>query len=51
MTLGLAETRADGALSPVLGWPEWPFYLPGIASLLLWAMVAVLQIFEGERDG
>jgi TRAP-type C4-dicarboxylate transport system permease small subunit len=51
MTLGLAETRADGALSPVLGWPEWPFYLPGIASLLLWAMVAVLQVFEGERVG
>ncbi|MDJ0944794.1 MAG: TRAP transporter small permease [Kiloniellales bacterium] len=51
MTLGLLETRADGALSRVLGWPEWPFYLPGIASLLLWAAVAGLQAFEGEDLG
>ena len=46
MTVGLAETRADGVLSRVLGWPEWPFYLPGIVSLLLWAAVAGLQAFE-----
>ena len=25
MCLGMLETRADRALSPVLGWPEWPF--------------------------
>lgn len=49
MVLGLAETRADGALSRVLGWPEWPFYLPGIASLALWAAVASLQAFERGR--
>ncbi len=51
MTVGLLETRADGALSRVLGWPEWPFYLPGIASLLLWAVVAALQAFEREDHG
>ena len=50
MTQGLAETRADGALSRVLGWPEWPFYLPGILSLALWAAIALLQLFEPERD-
>ena len=48
MAIGLLETRADGALSRVLGWPEWPFYLPGIASLLLWAAVAGLQAFERQ---
>ena len=46
MALGLLETRADGVLSRVLGWPEWPFYLPGVLSLLLWAAVAGLQLFE-----
>lgn len=44
MWLGMVETREDGALSRVLGWPEWPFYLPGIASLILWAMVALAQL-------
>jgi len=43
MALGLAETRADNVLSPVLGWPQWPFYLPGVLSLALWAAVAVVQ--------
>jgi len=50
MALGMAETRADGALSRVLGWPEWPFYLPGILSLLLWAAIALLQLFETDGD-
>ena len=43
MVVGMIETRADGALSPVLGWPQWPFYAPGIASLVLWALVAGWQ--------
>lgn len=43
MVRGMAETRSDGVLSPILGWPEWPFYLPGVASLLLWAAVAGSQ--------
>lgn len=45
MVLGMIETRADGALSRVLGWHEWPFYLAGIASLILWAIVAIAQLF------
>ncbi|MDT8342874.1 MAG: TRAP transporter small permease [Thermohalobaculum sp.] len=43
MVQGMAETRADGVLSPILGWPEWPFYLPGLVSLGLWAVVAAVQ--------
>lgn len=50
MMAGLEETRSDGALSPVLGWPVWPFYLPGIASLLLWAAVAGMQAFARDAD-
>lgn len=44
MTLGMFETRQDNALSRVLGWPEWPFYVPGIVSLILWALVSVNQV-------
>jgi TRAP-type C4-dicarboxylate transport system permease small subunit len=51
MVLGMQETHGDGALSRVLGWPEWPFYLPGIASLLLWAGVAGYQALAGEAHG
>ncbi len=51
MALGLVETRADHALSRVLGWPEWPFYLPGIASLLLWAAIALAQALERDAHG
>jgi len=48
MTLGMLETRQDNALSRVLGWPEWPFYLPGIVSLYLWALVSANQSFTPE---
>lgn len=44
MILGMEETKNDGALSRILGWQEWPFYLPGIASLILWAIVALSQL-------
>lgn len=43
MVIGMVETRADHAISRVLGWPEWPFYLPGLISLALWALVAALD--------
>ncbi|MEM8950456.1 MAG: TRAP transporter small permease [Pseudomonadota bacterium] len=49
MLQGMLETQADNALSPVLSWPEWPFYLPGILSLLLWALVALVQAASGEE--
>ncbi|MEM0923905.1 MAG: TRAP transporter small permease subunit [Pseudomonadota bacterium] len=48
MVFGMLEARADGALSRVLGWQEWPFYMPGIASLLLWALVALTQPLEAR---
>lgn len=51
MTLGMAETRADHELSRVLGWPEWPFYAPGIASLILWALIAAAQALDRASDG
>ncbi|MDZ7748095.1 MAG: TRAP transporter substrate-binding protein DctP [Halofilum sp. (in: g-proteobacteria)] len=48
MAHGMVETRADGALSRVLGWPLWPFYLPGIASLVLWAAVCLVDLRRRE---
>ncbi|MEM1346772.1 MAG: TRAP transporter small permease subunit [Pseudomonadota bacterium] len=52
MVIGMAETRADGVLSRVLGWPEWPFYAPGAVSLALWGAVALAQLCtEPAPDG
>jgi TRAP-type C4-dicarboxylate transport system permease small subunit len=49
MAIGIAETRSDQAVSRVLGWPEWPFYLPGLISLALWALVAGLDAGRAVR--
>jgi TRAP-type C4-dicarboxylate transport system permease small subunit len=55
MALGLVETYQDGVRSRVLGWPEWPFYAPGVASLALWAAVALADFARclnaGRRHG
>lgn len=52
MTLGMLETRADRIVTPVIGWPEWPFYGPGLVSLALWAVVALMQAAVPEpTDG
>jgi TRAP-type C4-dicarboxylate transport system permease small subunit len=52
MVEGMRESRSDHAVSAVLGWSEWPFYGPGIVSLVLWAAVALYQIgSEGEASG
>ncbi|MCS6779145.1 MAG: TRAP transporter small permease [Geminicoccaceae bacterium] len=48
MVQGMLETRADGRVASVLGWPEWPFYLPGILALLLWAAVALERVRKGR---
>ena len=48
MSLGMMQARADRLVTGVLGWPDWPFYLPGILSLCLWAAVAALQLREGS---
>jgi len=50
MIYGMLETLHDNVLSPVLGWHQWPFYVPGIVSLLLWAGIAGMQVYEGT-DG
>lgn len=46
MWIGMLETRSDNAITPILGWSEWPWYFPGVVSLLLWALACVFQIFE-----
>ena len=46
MLIGMLEVRADGVISSILGWPQWPFYLPGIASLLLWAAMVGLHLHD-----
>jgi TRAP-type C4-dicarboxylate transport system permease small subunit len=51
MLLGMLESRGDGALAPVLGWPLWPFYLPGMFSLVLWTFVAALEAGENGARG
>jgi TRAP-type C4-dicarboxylate transport system permease small subunit len=49
MVFGLLEKRSDHALAGVISWVEWPFYIPGILSLILWGCVALSQMF-GETD-
>lgn len=45
MFLGLLESREDEAVSSILGWSKWPFYIPGIISLVMWGIVLIYQIF------
>ena len=52
MVIGMLESRTDQAVSRVLEWPEWPFYLPGLVSLALWALVAAddtRRVLRGRR--
>lgn len=44
MWFGMLRARSDALVTGVLGWPDWPFYLPGIVSLVLWAVVAATQL-------
>ncbi|GMG82153.1 hypothetical protein LNKW23_13660 [Paralimibaculum aggregatum] len=50
MVIGLLETRADRTASSILGWPEWPFYAPGVISLALWAAIAAVQCGEAAAE-
>ncbi len=47
---GMLESREDEAVSSVLGWIEWPFYIPGIISLFLWAIVLIYQVVFKKRS-
>lgn len=49
MVFGMLETKSGGLVSAVRNWPEWPFYLPGLISLLLWALVAIDQFRQSLR--
>lgn len=51
MWIGMIETRVDGAVSRVLGWPEWLFYVPGLISLALWVLVAAVDAHRALVDG
>ncbi len=54
MCFGLIESYEDASVSTTLGWFEWPFYIPGIISLILWTAVLFFQIFVhkgGKLDG
>jgi TRAP-type C4-dicarboxylate transport system permease small subunit len=48
MVRGLLEVQSDNAMSAILGWQLWPFYIPGIISMFLWALICMTQIFERE---
>ena len=49
MFFGMLESKADGALSSILGWAEWPFYIPGIVSLIMWTVVLLYQLSTGKE--
>jgi len=48
LVVGMLESRADGVQAPILGWSEWPFYLPGVVALFLWAAAAGAQFLDDE---
>lgn len=50
MIRGMIETMNDNVLSPILGWQQWPFYIPGIISLFLWALVAAAQSMDTKTN-
>ncbi|WP_377190766.1 TRAP transporter small permease [Ruegeria meonggei] len=45
MIFGMLEVRSDQVVTSVLGWPNWPFYIPGLLSMILWALIAADQVF------
>ncbi len=49
MCLGMMESYGDNQLSRILGWTQWPFYIPGIISLILWGVVLFYQILIEKR--
>lgn len=50
MIFGLLEARSDAVVTSVLGWSVWPFYLPGLVAMVLWALIAVAQLTEGRNN-
>lgn len=46
LILGMAEVFDDHTVTSLLGLPHWPFYLPGVVSMALWALVAAQSAFD-----
>jgi TRAP-type C4-dicarboxylate transport system permease small subunit len=46
---GMLSYQADGVRSPVLDWHVWPFMIPGIAAVGLWALFAVRMALNPSR--
>jgi len=44
MIAGMGEARADGVVSSVHSWPEWPFWLPAIVATLVWSLTAATLV-------
>lgn len=42
MIAGMLEARADGVVSSVHSWPEWPFWVPGVIATLTWSLTAAV---------
>ncbi|MEO0392107.1 MAG: TRAP transporter small permease subunit [Pseudomonadota bacterium] len=51
LVFGLLEVRDDQAVSRVLGWPLWPFLVPGVGGLFLWAAICVKQLVTTALSG
>jgi TRAP-type C4-dicarboxylate transport system permease small subunit len=51
MVRGMAQARADGVVTGVLDWPEWPFWAPGIAGLLCWSACAAAMALAPPDPG
>ncbi|MGB0844439.1 MAG: TRAP transporter small permease [Alphaproteobacteria bacterium] len=46
MVPGMLQLRSDKAVSRILNWSEWWFYLPCLASLFLWFLVLLQQMVQ-----
>ncbi|MBD1549364.1 TRAP transporter small permease [Roseibium aggregatum] len=51
MWQGMIETKGDNTMTAVLGWQEWPWYFPGVISMILWGLVALGQVLGGKSHG
>ena len=51
MGQGLLTGYTDQVLTPILSWPLWPFYAPGVLSLLLWSLIASIQLLNAFCNG
>ncbi|MEL6210029.1 MAG: TRAP transporter small permease [Pseudomonadota bacterium] len=51
MVQGTLGYMADGIRTPVLEWPIWPFMVPGIVALALWAIAAFTLAVSPNATG